>query len=152
LKLDALNITAAKPSAKAPQSGDAPSKFAPTKPGPQAVPLKPAILPGAGRRTQRVLLRIHANIHVALQGKATTFEVHTLSVNPLGALVVLQQHLPPETRLVLEHRGTKERVACKVARSPREAPEGFHTAIEFDSPAPDFWRIAFPPADWRSDD
>lgn len=144
MKLDGFNIGAAKPSPKTAQ--------------PIAVPVKPAsakagILPGEERRrTQRVLLRVHANIHVALQGKPTTFEVHTVSVNPMGALVVVQQALPPETRLVLEHRATKERVACKVARSPRESADGFHTAIEFDSPAPDFWRIAFPPADRRSED
>ena len=104
------------------------------------------------RRGQRVLLRIRANIHVALQGQATTFEVNTLSVNPQGALVVMKQSLPPETRLVLEHKGTRERVACKVARAPREIPEGFQVPLEFDSPAPDFWKIAFPPADWRPDD
>jgi hypothetical protein len=104
------------------------------------------------RRGQRVLLRVRANVHVALQGQATTFEVNTLSVNPRGALVVMKQSLPAETRLVLEHQGTRERVACKVARAPREVPEGFQVPLEFDSPAPDFWKIAFPPADWRPDD
>lgn len=104
------------------------------------------------RRGQRVLLRVRANVHVALQGQSTTFEVATLSVNPSGALVVMKQSLPAETRLVLEHKGTKERVACKVARPPREMPEGFHVPLEFDSPAPNFWKIAFPPADWRPDD
>ncbi|HXJ16177.1 MAG TPA: hypothetical protein VNM68_03165 [Candidatus Polarisedimenticolia bacterium] len=104
------------------------------------------------RRGQRVLLRIRANIHVALQGQATTFEVNTLSVNPRGALVVMTQSLPAETRLVLEHRSTRERVACKVARTPREVPEGFQVPLEFDTPAPSFWKIAFPPADWRPDD
>jgi hypothetical protein len=101
------------------------------------------------RRTQRVLLRIRANIHVAVQGQATTFEVATLSVNPHGAVVVMDRNLPPDTRLVLEHSGTKRRVACKVARPAREMSEGFHVPIEFDSPAPDFWQIDFPPTDWR---
>jgi hypothetical protein len=104
------------------------------------------------RRGQRVLLRVRANVHVALQGQATTFEVNTLNVNPCGALVVMKQSLPAETRLVLEHRGTRERIACKVARAPREIPEGFQVPLEFDSPAPGFWKIAFPPADWRPDD
>lgn len=117
---------------------------------------KASASPAAGgeerRRGQRVLLRIPASIHVALQGKTMTFDVTTLSVNPCGALVVMQNRLPPETRLVLEHKGTKERIACKVARAPREMREGFHVPLEFDSPAPDFWKIAFPPADWRPDD
>ncbi|MFZ0581467.1 MAG: hypothetical protein WAN72_09930 [Candidatus Acidiferrales bacterium] len=104
------------------------------------------------RRGQRVLLRVRANIHVALQGKPTTFDTTTLSVNSHGALIILKQNLPLDTRLVLEHCGTKERVACKVIRSPRENPDGFQIPIEFDSPAPNFWGIAFPPSDWRPDD
>lgn len=101
------------------------------------------------RRTQRVLLRVKANVHVALQGKQVTFDVFTLSVNTQGAVVVMKQGLPPETRLVLEHGSTRERVACKVIRAAKETAEGFHVPLEFDSPAPDFWKITFPPEDWR---
>jgi len=104
------------------------------------------------RRTQRVLLRVRASIHVALKGTATTFDVFTLNVNPGGALILMNQSLPPETRLVLEHGSTHERVACKVVRQPREMPEGFHVPLEFDSPAPDFWKIDFPPTDWRPEE
>lgn len=104
------------------------------------------------RRSQRVLLRVRAKVHVAVKGTPTTFEVTTLSVNAHGALIVLDQNLPTDTRLVLEHTGTKERMSCKVVRPPRETSEGFHTAIEFDSAAPGFWRIAFPPSDWRPED
>jgi hypothetical protein len=101
------------------------------------------------RRSQRVLLRVRANLHVALNGKPTTFETVTLSVNNHGAMIILKQGLPQDTRFVLEHSGTKERVACKVVRASREMPDGFQIPIEFDSPAPNFWRIAFPPNDWR---
>jgi hypothetical protein len=101
------------------------------------------------RRSQRVLLRVRASLHVALNGQPTTFETVTQSVNNHGAMLVMKQGLPPETRFVLEHSGTKERVACKVVRACRESPEGFQIPIEFDSPSPNFWRIAFPPSDWR---
>ncbi len=104
------------------------------------------------RRGQRVMLRVKVKIHVAVQGKATTFETATMSVSPFGALVAMQRSLGADTRLVLEHTGTRERVACKIARPPREMPDGFHTALEFDSPSGDFWKIAFPPADWRAED
>lgn len=103
------------------------------------------------RRGQRVLLRIRANIHVALQGKPTTLDAATLSVTPQGAVVVMKQNLPAETRLVLEDGGTKQCVGCKVARPTRETAEGFHIPLEFDSPAPGFWKINFPPSDWRPD-
>jgi hypothetical protein len=101
------------------------------------------------RRSQRELLRVRASLHVALNGKPSTFETVTLSVNNHGAMIILKQGLPPDTRFVLEHSGTKERVACKVIRTSREMADGFQIPIEFDSPAPNFWRIAFPPNDWR---
>jgi hypothetical protein len=104
------------------------------------------------RRSQRVLLRVRAQVHVALRGKAVSMEVFTLSVNAHGALVIMKESLPADTLLVLEHGGTKECVACKVVRPPRDTPEGFHTALEFDSPSPDFWKIAFPPSNWRSEE
>lgn len=119
---------------------------------PAAGAVKQVIAGEDKRRSQRVLLRVRANVFVALQGKPAAFEVMTLSVNNDGAMIVMAQNLPAETRLVLEHAGTKERVACKVARAAREMPEGFQVPIEFDSPMPDFWRIAFPPSDWRPDD
>jgi hypothetical protein len=122
------------------------------KPTPQPMATKQAIADPMRRRSQRVLLRVRASIHVVLQGKATTFDVATLSVNPLGAIVVMKESLPAETRLVLEHGGTRQRVACKVARPPRQMLEGFHIPLEFDSPTPDFWKIDFPSADWRSED
>ena len=108
--------------------------------------------PEERKRTQRVMIRVRANVHVAKQGKATTLEALTVSVNPQGAMVVLKEGLPADTRLVLEHGQTKEKVACRVPRIGKEMPEGFHVPLEFDAPAPDFWKIAFPPADWRPDE
>jgi hypothetical protein len=153
LKIDPVRFSPAKPSGAA-SIGAAPAKpvAAPAKPIAEAKPLKQTIVSQDRRRGQRVLLRVRAQIHVALEGNASTLEATTLSVSPRGALVVVKQNLPMETRVVLEHNGTRERVACKVVRSPREMPEGFHTPLEFDSPAPDFWKIAFPPAGWRSED
>jgi hypothetical protein len=105
------------------------------------------------RRGQRVLLRVRASIHLALQGQAAeTLDVATLSVNPHGAVVVVNRSLAAETHLVLEHSGTRQQIACKVVRPPRQMPEGYHVPLEFDSPAPNFWKIDFPSPDWRADD
>jgi hypothetical protein len=104
------------------------------------------------KRTQRVLLRVRALIHVALKGKATTIEAATVSVNPEGALVVMKESLPADTRFVLEHARTKEKVACRVTGPGKGMPEGFHVPVQFDGPAPDFWKIAFPPSDWRPEE
>jgi hypothetical protein len=104
------------------------------------------------RRSQRVLLRIRAHVHVNLKGAQTSLEVRTLSVNPFGAMIISADNLPAQTRLVLEHTVTHEKVACRVVRSAKEMPEGFHVPIEFDAPAPKFWMIDFPPDDWRPHD
>jgi hypothetical protein len=114
--------------------------------------VRPLLFGEERRRSQRVLLRVRANVHVVLQGKEAMFEVTTISVNDHGALIVMERTLPLESRLVLENCGTKQYVACKVTRPPREMPEGYHIPLEFDSPAPDFWKIAFPPTDWRPED
>lgn len=118
----------------------------------KGAPAKRATSGEERRRSHRVLLRVRATVHVVWQGAPVTFEVITLSVNSHGALIAMERNLPIETRLVIEHADTKQRMACRVVRTPRDTPEGFHTAVEFDSPAPGFWGIAFPPADWRPDD
>jgi hypothetical protein len=116
---------------------------------PAAAPVKRIIAGEERRRSQRVLLRVHASVHVALKDKEVSYDVTTVSVNNHGALVVMKQTLPADAQIVLEHGMTKERVGCKIARPAREMPEGFHIPLEFESPAPNFWGIAFPPADWR---
>lgn len=145
-------------SVPAPLSYAAPNQKARPQISPDAVisgpqPSGTRAIPGEERRrSQRVLLRVRAQIHVAMEGRATTFTVLTLNVNPHGALVVMDKSLAIGTRLVLENVTTRERVPCKVARQPRESSEGFQVPLEFDSPAPQFWRIAFPPADWRPEE
>jgi hypothetical protein len=156
LKLTSLNVSARKSPAAPPQpkpisktsATAVPIAAAKTTAVPvaTATPVKAAIASAERRRNQRVLLRIRANVHVALQGKAATLDAATLSVTAQGAVVVMKQNLPAETHLVLEHSGTGQRVDCKVARPPRETAEGFHIPIEFSAPAPGFWKINFPPS------
>lgn len=161
MKIDILKVPLGRQSATPGQPGVITARPAgetkpigpvPSNPASPASSVRPTVSREERRRTQRVLLRVRASIHVALKGSATTFDVFTLNVNPGGALILMNQSLPPETRLVLEHGSTHERVACKVVRQPREMPEGFHVPLEFDSPAPDFWKIDFPPTDWRPEE
>jgi hypothetical protein len=111
----------------------------------------PGIAAEKHKRSQRVLLRVRAQIHVAVKGKATTIDAATVSVNPKGALVMIKENLAPDTRLVFEHARTREKVAARVTRPAKEMPGGFEVPIEFDSPAPGFWKIAFPPTEWTGD-
>jgi hypothetical protein len=152
LKLNTLKVPPAKATSTQAKTISAPVKAAPIVTQTVAHPIKQTIAGEERRRSQRVLLRVHASVHVALQGKEMTIDVTTLSVNNHGALVVIKQTLPSDARIVLEHGMTRERIACKIARPAREMPEGFHIPLEFDTPAPNFWGIAFPPADWRPPD
>lgn len=155
MKIEQLSVPPPSRAATPGQKGVSSVKPAPTEGSGLAAAQQPAARLSSGeerRRSQRVLLRVRAQIHVALEGKATTFDVLTLNVNPHGALVVMDKSLASGTRLVLENTTTRERVACKVVRHPRESAEGFQVPLEFDSSAPRFWRIAFPPADWRPED
>lgn len=105
------------------------------------------------RRGQRVLLRVRANAHIATKLKdEEVVPVMTLSVNPAGAMLVSPRNLAAQTRFVLEHAGTKETINCRVVASAKQAPEGFHVPISFDVPSPRFWKIDFPPEDWKPHD
>ena len=95
LKITTLNVPARKPSAAHTKANvtTATSIASAARPLAAAAPVKAAVSSQERRRGQRVLLRIRANIHVALQGKATTLDAATLSVTPQGAVVVMKQNL-----------------------------------------------------------
>jgi hypothetical protein len=104
------------------------------------------------RRGQRVLLRIRANAHVVVKGKEELLPVMTLSVNPAGAMLISPRNLVAQTQFILEHAGTKEKITCRVVSAAKQVPEGFHVPISFDLPSPSFWKIDFPPEDWKPHD
>jgi hypothetical protein len=101
------------------------------------------------RRSQRVMLRVPVNVYLTLAGKPVTIEAHTLVVNSHGAMLCLAQHLGIDTRMEVEHKGTKERRSGRVTRQPQTSPEGYLVPVEFDDPSGDFWHVSFPPADWK---
>jgi hypothetical protein len=149
VKLETFGVTSMKATNPTAKFGQSSARPVPVVPKPVAAAPRQVIAGEERRRSQRVLLRTRANIHVALKGATQSFEVMTLSVNSHGAVVVMEKNLPLDSHFVLENAATKERIACRVTRPPREMPEGYHVPVEFDSPAPNFWGIAFPPSDWR---
>jgi hypothetical protein len=129
--------------------GSVPAKNAGLAAEPAGTTTRPVIAGEERRRSQRVLLRVHGKLYLAHKGEEISIEVSTVSVNIHGALLVMKQSIPLDAHVVLEHGTTRQRVPCRVARTPREMPEGYHVPLEFDIPEPNFWGIAFPPADWR---
>ena len=82
--------------------------------------------------------------------KNTSFEeqTQTVVVNLHGALIVLAAKVTIGQMLRVTNRKTNEEQMCRVvsvAPAPGSKPQ---VGIEFLKPAPDFWRISFPPEDW----
>jgi hypothetical protein len=102
------------------------------------------------RRSQRVMARVQVVVRRLGDGDGLMSEVsHTLVVNAHGALIVLAMSVQPGERLILKHGGSGEVLQCRVVHL-KETPAGENeAAIEFIKPAPHFWHIDFPPADWR---
>ena len=101
------------------------------------------------RRSQRVLLRIPiAVIAPGPDKKMAREQTHTLVVNAHGALIILELPVRVGQVVILQNPETSEEQSCRIIRV-NPAPQGkFEVGIEFLKPAPNFWRVAFPPADW----
>ena len=104
------------------------------------------------RRSQRVMLRIPVNLKIIVAGKAVTAQASTASVNDHGAMLACTRSFPAETALELQNERTGEKMNCRVTRTPIENSDGYLIPIEFATESPAFWRISFPPRDWKPGD
>ncbi|HTP43269.1 MAG TPA: PilZ domain-containing protein [Candidatus Acidoferrum sp.] len=103
------------------------------------------------RRSERVLLDVPVFIEGQEEG-AREFkeETFTLTVSAHGALVVLAAKVALGQTLRLTNLKSKDQHDAMVAfLGPPYA--GLATVgIQFSKPAPEFWAIASPPADWKT--
>jgi PilZ domain len=101
------------------------------------------------RRSQRVLMQVPVRIRgTDAQGKAVEEETETLAINAHGALVLLQSRLTSGSKVQLQHKKTEEEHECHVAFLGPLRSGKAEIGLEFSSPHPTFWRVAFPPEDW----
>lgn len=101
------------------------------------------------RRSQRVCLHIPVLVVKPGPGKpGISEETHTLIVSAHGALLVLEMPVQFGDLLMLKHKKTQEELVCRVMNSGPEQSGKREVGVEVEHPAPRFWRIAFPPADW----
>jgi hypothetical protein len=75
-------------------------------------------------------------------------ETRTLIVSAHGALLELKMTVKFGDALTLRHGKTQEELRSRVVNFSAEQSGKKEVGIEFEQPAPRFWRIAFPPADW----
>lgn len=101
------------------------------------------------RRSQRVCLSVPI---LVIKGGPTSSpsaeETRTLIVSAHGALIVMRQPARAGDLLTIRHTKTLEELVCRVVNVGPDQSGKREIGVEFEHPAPRFWRIAFPPADW----
>jgi hypothetical protein len=104
---------------------------------------------GPRRRSQRVLMPVAVRIRgTDAQGKFIDEETETLAINAHGALIVLQARFTSGSIVLLQHKRTEEEQECHVVFLGPVRSGQAEIGLEFSSPHPTFWRVAFPPEDW----
>lgn len=101
------------------------------------------------RRSQRVMLKVAVALYLQQGDSNSSIQAHTLVVNTHGAMLCVPQNLAVETHFELEHKRTRERKRVKVTRKAQSSPDGWLVPVEFEEQATDFWRVAFPPPNWK---
>jgi hypothetical protein len=82
------------------------------------------------------------------QGKYFREDTETLAINAHGALVLLHARITSGSLLKLLNNRTKDEQECHVVFLGPVRGEQAEIGLEFSSPRPQFWRVAFPPEDW----
>jgi hypothetical protein len=105
--------------------------------------------PSDRRRSERVLLHVPVVVKTeTMEGKRVQEETHTLVVNAHGGLLTLKMEVVPgQPMLLLNPKNGKEQ-KCRVVRVDNPPGGALAVAFEFETPAPNFWPVVFPPADW----
>ena len=101
------------------------------------------------RRSERVVLRIRVTVLAEdEERKQLQEQAETQVVNAHGGLLLMRSHLHVGQSFLLNNPQNKKEMSCRVVRIEEQGLEFYHIAFEFDRPAPNFWPIVFPPADW----
>jgi hypothetical protein len=62
--------------------------------------------------------------------------------------MALAKKVAPEQRLLMQNVNSGEQKECRVVYMEKVSMGPTKVAVEFTRPAPTFWRIGYPPADW----
>ena len=102
------------------------------------------------RRSQRVIVNVPITVSNEGGNREAAFqeETQTLVVNAHGAMIALAAKVVKGQTVRVKNRATQEDLTCKVVYLGPVASGKAQVGVDFTSPSPDFWRIAFPPEDW----
>jgi hypothetical protein len=103
------------------------------------------------RRSQRIDLSVSVVVcRTRNEGPQFYETTETFVVSAHGALMALTGMVAPRQKLLVQNTDSGEQQECRVVyvkKGPTGPPK---VAVEFTRPAPSFWHIAFPPADWTA--
>jgi PilZ domain len=100
------------------------------------------------RRSQRVMLSLPVTISgKSIQGSFSE-SGHTMVINAHGALVNFKAKAAKGQTLRLKSATYPDEVDCQVIWVGPTADGKTQYGLEFIKPAPRFWGVSFPPADW----
>jgi hypothetical protein len=104
---------------------------------------------GNRRRSERVVLCMILIVLAEDEERRQIQEqAQSQVVNAHGGLLVMNSHLHVGQSFLLTNPKNGVEMSCRVVRSEDSDSEHYRTAFEFDRPAPNFWPVVFPPADW----
>ena len=101
------------------------------------------------RRSERVVLRVPLQLSAKMpNGKRISIEVYSLVVNAHGGLLDIGMELPSGQQVILSNPRNEKVASGKIVRVEASEEGRFSIAFAFEFPAPSFWPVSFPPADW----
>ena len=102
------------------------------------------------RRSERVKLNVPLIVMTETLEHVKVQEVtHTIVVNAHGGLFKLKMEVLVGQPMTLANLQTNVEKRCRVVRVERLPGDEFGIAFEFEKPAPEFWPVTAPPADWQ---
>lgn len=127
----------------------------PAAPAASGVTPAPAISARAAAPKPSRGQRLSISIPVGLRGKRDggpfEMETRTSVVQPQGAILNLSGRFESEQELILVNRQSNQQVRCQVVSAQPAENGKTQLTLAFADPAPQFWRISFPPVE-RSDE
>ena len=101
------------------------------------------------RRSQRVFLKVRVVVRFRLLERESVVDGETSVVNAHGGTMYLSlAPMAPGDILTLTNPETDQVESCRVVRIEAQPDHRFAVAFAFHRPSPEFWAVAFPPADW----
>jgi hypothetical protein len=103
------------------------------------------------RRSERVLL----DVPVVIRGSSSDQhpfreETYTVTVSAHGALLMLEAKVTPGQKILVMNPKNWDEREVKVAYVGPDRAGLAQVAVEFAQPAPEFWSLEAPPANWKT--